>query len=91
MARVAFAAATACASVICAFTVTGKSLVSLAVSTVIVAVRVTFASPVTGRLTTPAAVRTDDLLEVHAMVLPSIPVAARVGFCVTLEAESPGA
>ena len=69
-ARAALAAATASASVICALTVTGKVFVSLAGVMAMVAVRVTAASPVIGRLTTPVLLITAGLLEFHVMVLP---------------------
>jgi hypothetical protein len=56
-----------------------------------VAVTVTFVSDVRGRVTAPAVDTTPELLEVQVIVPPSMPVAGRVRFCVTLEAESPAA
>jgi hypothetical protein len=68
IARAALAAAPACASVICAFTITMKGLVVLVEWEVMVAVSVMGTSPVTGRVTVPSSAMTDESLEDHETV-----------------------
>src|SRR5579864_827200 len=91
MARAALAAATACASVICAFTVMGKIFASLVPLRLIVAVSVTLASCVSGCVTTPVVLTTGALLEDQETVVPSAPDVGRITFFVTLAPESPEA
>ena len=84
------AAATASSSVICAFTVTMKSFVSLSAPEVIVAVRVTGRSPVTGRETTPPEVMAGSLDD-HETEQLSAPDVVRFRFWVTVVEASPDA
>jgi hypothetical protein len=69
-------------------TVNANALVSLAVLTAIVAVRVT--TVVTeGRTTTPPALTIPEFEELHVIAVPFDPELGNVTFCVTLKAESP--
>ena len=87
--RAALAAATASASVICAFTITMKSFVSLVPLEVMVAVKVTGKSPVTGCVTFPAAEIAGSLGD-HEIVQLSAPVVGKVRSRVTVVSASPG-
>ena len=73
-----------------AFIIRGKSLVSLAAPSWMVAVMLTLASLSVGTGTPPELLITSGLLEVQVMSLPLMPSVGRTRLCCTLVAVSQG-